>query len=232
MEGDKGLVLTGQLGDVMKESARIALSYARSHGEELGIDPVGFQREFHLHVPAGAIPKDGPSAGTAMTTALVSLLSGRPVKHTVGMTGGHLQGSAADRRPKQKVLPHAAGLTEVILPGATGRFARCPTVRGHDLHPQRASRGGRRALEPARRAATSPQIRSCSRWAPGFARRREPSAPLTLATIYACSKALRASTSSGSRCRGLRRRCRAARQLEARDRAKDGPRPSPTPRAT
>jgi ATP-dependent Lon protease len=119
MEGDKGLVLTGQLGDVMKESARIALSYARSHSEELGIDPERFQREFHLHVPAGAIPKDGPSAGTAMTTALVSLLSGRPVKHTVGMTGEvTLQGRVLPIGGlKQKVLAaHAAGLTEVILP--------------------------------------------------------------------------------------------------------------------
>jgi ATP-dependent Lon protease len=119
MEGDKGLVLTGQLGDVMKESARIALSYARSHSEELGIDPQRFQREFHLHVPAGAIPKDGPSAGTAMTTALVSLLSGRPVKHTVGMTGEvTLQGRVLPIGGlKQKVLAaHAAGLTEVILP--------------------------------------------------------------------------------------------------------------------
>ncbi len=119
MEGDKGLVLTGQLGDVMKESARIALSYARSHSEELGIDPRAFQREFHLHVPAGAIPKDGPSAGTAMTTALVSLLSGRPVKHTVGMTGEvTLQGRVLPIGGlKQKVLAaHAAGLTEVILP--------------------------------------------------------------------------------------------------------------------
>jgi ATP-dependent Lon protease len=119
MEGDKGLVLTGQLGDVMKESARIALSYARSHGEQLGIDPARFQREFHLHVPAGAIPKDGPSAGTAMTTALVSLLSGRPVKHTVGMTGEvTLQGRVLPIGGlKQKVLAaHAAGLTEVILP--------------------------------------------------------------------------------------------------------------------
>ncbi len=119
MEGDKGLVLTGQLGDVMKESARIALSYARSHSEELGIDPHAFQREFHLHVPAGAIPKDGPSAGTAMTTALVSLLSGRPVKHTVGMTGEvTLQGRVLPIGGlKQKVLAaHAAGLTEVILP--------------------------------------------------------------------------------------------------------------------
>jgi ATP-dependent Lon protease len=119
MEGDKGLVLTGQLGDVMKESARIALSYVRSHSEELGIGPDGFQREFHLHVPAGAIPKDGPSAGTAMTTALVSLLSGRPVKHTVGMTGEvTLQGRVLPIGGlKQKVLAaHAAGLTEVILP--------------------------------------------------------------------------------------------------------------------
>ncbi len=119
MDGDKGLVLTGQLGDVMKESARIALSYVRSHSEELGIDDGGFQREFHLHVPAGAIPKDGPSAGTAMTTALFSLLSGRPVKHTVGMTGEvTLQGRVLPIGGlKQKVLAaHAAGLTEVILP--------------------------------------------------------------------------------------------------------------------
>jgi ATP-dependent Lon protease len=119
MDGDKGLVLTGQLGDVMKESARIALSYVRSHREELGIDPDRFQREFHLHIPAGAIPKDGPSAGAAMTTALVSLLSGRPVKHTVGMTGEvTLQGRVLPIGGlKQKVLAaHAAGLTEVILP--------------------------------------------------------------------------------------------------------------------
>jgi ATP-dependent Lon protease len=119
MDGDKGLVLTGQLGDVMKESARIALSYVRSHAAELGIDPERFQREFHLHVPAGAIPKDGPSAGTAMTTALVSLLTERPVKHTVGMTGEvTLQGRVLPIGGlKQKVLAaHAAGLTEVILP--------------------------------------------------------------------------------------------------------------------
>src|SRR5213075_1867274 len=88
MAGNDGLVLTGQLGDVMKESARIALSYVRSHAEELGIDENAFEdASFHVHVPAGAIPKDGPSAGITMTTALASLLSGRPVKHTVGMTG-------------------------------------------------------------------------------------------------------------------------------------------------
>jgi ATP-dependent Lon protease len=115
-----GLVLTGQLGDVMKESARIALSYVRGHSEELGIDPSAFENsEFHVHVPAGAIPKDGPSAGVTMVTALASLLSTRPVKHTVGMTGEvTLQGRVLPIGGlKQKVLAaHAAGLTDVILP--------------------------------------------------------------------------------------------------------------------
>jgi ATP-dependent Lon protease len=120
MKGSDGLVLTGQLGDVMKESARIALSYVRGHADDLGIDEDAFETsEFHVHVPAGAIPKDGPSAGVTMTTALASLLSGRPVKHTVGMTGEvTLQGRVLPIGGlKQKVLAaHAAGLTEVILP--------------------------------------------------------------------------------------------------------------------
>ena len=118
--GGNSLVLTGQLGDVMKESAKIALSYVRGHAEELGIDEHAFEnREFHVHVPAGAIPKDGPSAGVTMVTALASLLSGRPVKHTVGMTGEvTLQGRVLPIGGlKQKVLAaHAAGLTDVILP--------------------------------------------------------------------------------------------------------------------
>jgi len=105
---------------VMKESARIALSYVRGHAAELGIDEDAFEnREFHVHVPAGAIPKDGPSAGITMTTALASLLSGRPIKHTVGMTGEvTLQGRVLPIGGlKQKVLAaHAAGLTEVIIP--------------------------------------------------------------------------------------------------------------------
>jgi ATP-dependent Lon protease len=104
----------------MKESARIALSYVRGHARELGLDPAAFEgREFHLHVPAGAIPKDGPSAGITMTTALTSLLTGRPVKHTVGMTGEvTLQGRVLPIGGlKQKVLAaHAAGITAVIIP--------------------------------------------------------------------------------------------------------------------
>jgi ATP-dependent Lon protease len=118
--GGSGLELTGQLGDVMKESARIALSYVKGHTAELGIDPGAFEdKGFHIHVPAGAIPKDGPSAGVTMVTALASLLSGRKVKHTVGMTGEvTLQGRVLPIGGlKQKTLAaHAAGLTDVILP--------------------------------------------------------------------------------------------------------------------
>jgi ATP-dependent Lon protease len=120
MPGKDELVLTGQLGDVMKESARIALSYVRSHAEELGLEERVFEdASFHVHVPAGAIPKDGPSAGITMTTALASLLTGRPVKHTVGMTGEvTLQGRVLPIGGlKQKALAaHAAGLTDVIIP--------------------------------------------------------------------------------------------------------------------
>ncbi|HET6447724.1 MAG TPA: endopeptidase La [Conexibacter sp.] len=121
MPGDRkdALVLTGQLGDVMKESARIALSYVRGHADELGIPDGATDGEFHVHVPAGAIPKDGPSAGVTMVTALAALLSGRPVRHTVGMTGEvTLQGRVLPiGGVKQKVLAaHAAGLTDVILP--------------------------------------------------------------------------------------------------------------------
>jgi ATP-dependent Lon protease len=117
--GDK-LVLTGQLGDVMKESAQIALSAVRALAPKLGIDEEAFEnRSFHVHVPAGAIPKDGPSAGITIATALASLLTGRPVKHTVGMTGEiTLQGRVLPVGGlKQKALAaHAAGITDVIIP--------------------------------------------------------------------------------------------------------------------
>jgi ATP-dependent Lon protease len=120
MPGKPQLTLTGQLGEVMKESAQIALSYVRGHAGDLGIEPPAFEeRSFHVHVPAGAIPKDGPSAGVTMVTALSSLLTGRPVRHTVGMTGEvTLQGRVLPiGGVKQKVLAaHAAGLTDVVLP--------------------------------------------------------------------------------------------------------------------
>ena len=115
MDGDPGLILTGQLGDVMKESVSIALSYLRSKG--LAGDLAS--RKLHVHVPAGAVPKDGPSAGVTMTTALASLASGRPVKSTVGMTGEvTLQGRVLPiGGVKQKLLAaHRAGLTDVIIP--------------------------------------------------------------------------------------------------------------------
>jgi ATP-dependent Lon protease len=117
--GQGSLTLTGQLGDVMKESAQIALSYVRSHADELGIDSKSIEKAFHIHVPAGAVPKDGPSAGVTMTTAIVSLLTGRPVRSTVGMTGEvTLQGLVLPIGGlKQKVLAaHRMGLKEVILP--------------------------------------------------------------------------------------------------------------------
>ena len=118
--GETGVTLTGQLGDVMKESAQIALSYLRSHGAELGL-PVGElkDRGVHVHVPAGAVPKDGPSAGVTMTTALASLLSGRPVRADVAMTGEvSLTGRVLPiGGVKQKLLAaHRAGITTVLIP--------------------------------------------------------------------------------------------------------------------
>jgi ATP-dependent Lon protease len=161
MDGGGDLVLTGQLGDVMKESARIALSYIRSHQEQLGIEQDAFkEKTFHVHVPAGAIPKDGPSAGITMATALASLLSERPVKHTVGMTGEvTLQGRVLPIGGlKQKVLAaHAAGLTEVILPERNrGDLAEVPEeVReAMTFHPvMSVDEVLEQALEPAENGA-------------------------------------------------------------------------------
>ena len=117
--GERGLTLTGQLGDVMKESAQIALSFVRSHADALGVDPAVLDRSIHVHVPAGAVPKDGPSAGVTMVTALVSLATGRPVRSEVGMTGEvTLNGRVLPiGGVKQKLLAaQRAGLSEVFLP--------------------------------------------------------------------------------------------------------------------
>jgi ATP-dependent Lon protease len=118
-DGEPRLTLTGQLGDVMKESAQIALSFVRSHAEALGVDASVLERNIHVHVPAGAVPKDGPSAGVTMVTALVSLATGRPVRSEVGMTGEvTLNGRVLPiGGVKQKLLAaQRAGLTEVFLP--------------------------------------------------------------------------------------------------------------------
>ncbi|CAM5699674.1 endopeptidase La [Mycolicibacterium aubagnense] len=118
-DGEPGLQLTGQLGDVMKESAQIALSYVRSHATELGVDPTALDRRIHVHVPAGAVPKDGPSAGVTMVTALVSMATGRQVRSDVGMTGEvTLNGRVLPiGGVKQKLMAaQRAGLTTVFIP--------------------------------------------------------------------------------------------------------------------
>ena len=118
-DGEPGLQLTGQLGDVMKESAQIALSYVRSHAQALGVDPKALDRRIHVHVPAGAVPKDGPSAGVTMVTALVSMATGRQVRSDVGMTGEvTLNGRVLPiGGVKQKLLAaQRAGLSTVFIP--------------------------------------------------------------------------------------------------------------------
>ncbi|MFI5168296.1 MAG: endopeptidase La [Thermoanaerobaculales bacterium] len=121
MRGKGELVLTGQLGDVMKESARAAWSYAKAHAGELGIEPADFEQDVHIHVPAGAIPKDGPSAGVTMSVALVSALAGRPARHDLAMTGEiTLSGRVLPiGGVKEKVLGAVrAGITTILLPKA------------------------------------------------------------------------------------------------------------------
>ena len=120
MKGSKGLILTGQLGDVMKESATTAMSFIRSNAAKLNISENFFEEhDIHIHVPAGAIPKDGPSAGVTMLTALASLITGKPVKKRLAMTGEiTLRGEVLPVGGiKEKVIAaHRAGIRSLILP--------------------------------------------------------------------------------------------------------------------
>ena len=222
--GSEGLVLTGQLGDVMKESAQIALSYIRSHATELSIDESLFENAtFHVHVPAGAIPKDGPSAGITMATALASLLTGRPVKHTVGMTGEvTLQGRVLPIGGlKQKALAaHAAGLTDVIVPERNRADAR-RRPRG------RARRDGLPPGDEPRRGARTGARAEAGTCAVVDASRcpRRSAARRTSSSGAGCSRSCGRSTrgSSGSASSG--RRSRACR----RGRSRSGSSSSRTP---
>jgi ATP-dependent Lon protease len=120
MPGSKQFKITGSIGNVMEESANAALSYVRSHAQEFGIDPNFFEKtDIHLHVPAGATPKDGPSAGVTMATALISLLTQKPIRPDVGMTGEiTLRGQVLPVGGiKEKMLAaHRAGLKTIFLP--------------------------------------------------------------------------------------------------------------------
>jgi ATP-dependent Lon protease len=136
MAGKKGLTLTGHLGEVMKESAQAALSYCRARAARFGIKPDFFENaDLHIHVPAGAVPKDGPSAGVTIATALVSLLTGRPVRHDIAMTG--------EITLRGKVLPSAGSrrrCSALAAPASPRSFCRSATRRTWKIFRSRSAR--------------------------------------------------------------------------------------------
>lgn len=139
MPGKGVITLTGQLGSVMKESARAALSYVKSHAKQLGLDSKVINRsDIHIHVPEGAVPKDGPSAGLAITTAIISAFSGKPFRKDLAMTGEvTLRGRALEiGGVKEKVIAaHRAGITTVILPQADQKYLdKIPAKVKKDIH--------------------------------------------------------------------------------------------------
>ena len=213
MKGDEKLVLTGQLGDVMKESARIALSYVRSHATELGIDESAFDdATFHVHVPAGAIPKDGPSAGITMTTALASLLSGRPGEaHRRDDRRGDAAGPrAADRRAEAEGARRARRRADRRdRPRAEPRRPRRRPrgrARGDDVPPGDDPRRGARARARARGrdAVQSPRSTHPGAARGGPPRGGPPRAPLGARDRLRLARAARsASTSSSSTIVGI-----------------------------
>jgi ATP-dependent Lon protease len=169
MFGKKGLTLTGQLGDVMKESAQTALSWVRAHARQLGIEDSFFERvDLHLHVPEGAIPKDGPSAGVTLVTAIVSLLTGRPVRPRVAMTGEvTLSGRVLPVGGiKEKVLAaHRLGVKEVLLPKRNEKAVKedIPENVSRDLRIRLVS-SIEEVLEAALQPGEPPSAREKDRW--------------------------------------------------------------------
>jgi ATP-dependent Lon protease len=169
MFGKKGLTLTGQLGDVMKESAQTALSWVRAHARQLGIEDSFFERvDLHLHVPEGAIPKDGPSAGVTLVTAIVSLLTGRPVRPRVAMTGEvTLSGRVLPVGGiKEKVLAaHRLGVKEVLLPKHNEKAVKedIPENVSRDIKIRLVS-SIEEVLEAALQPGDMPPVRDKDRW--------------------------------------------------------------------